>query len=108
MRGKGNGMLLPAVVFMGVIGIAGAACILLIGARGNEARAETRSERTSTEIKLGAGRKLVDVTWRCFGDYPCRPFLVTRAMRKDESVESYELSSPYDDAPDGYVIRESR
>lgn len=105
---RGNGMLLPTAVFLAVVGCVVAGAVILLAPYASDAYAETRAERTSTEIKLGAGRKLVDVSWRCFGDYPCRPFLVTRAMRKDETADSYELSSPYDDAPDGYVIKESR
>lgn len=72
------------------------------------ARAETPEAGTSTELRLGAGQKLVDVSWRCFGDYACRPFLLARPMRKDEAPESYVLSSPYRDANDAYVIKESR
>jgi len=78
----------------------------LYGRRSGTAHAE--EARTTSELKLAAGQKLVDVSWRCFGDYPCRPFVLTRAMRKDEAPETYALSSPYADAPDGYVIKESR
>jgi hypothetical protein len=95
-------LLCAVAIVSGVVGVA------VLVSDGDEALAETRAERTSTEIKLGGGRKLVDVSWRCFGDYPCRPFLVTRVMRKDETAESYELFSPYEDAGDAYIIKETR
>lgn len=80
----------------------------LYGKNRGAARADDLQQRTTTELKLAAGQKLVDVSWRCFSDYACRPFLATRAMRKDETPETYALSSPYADAPDAYVIKESR
>lgn len=64
--------------------------------------------RTSTEIRLPAGQKLVGMSWHCFGDYPCAPFTLTRAMRKDEVPESYAFSNPDGQIGRSYVIKESR
>ena len=101
-------MKLPSVLFVSTAIVAIIIGVALVATRVNEAYADERSDRTTTELKLAAGQKLVDVSWRCFGDYPCRPFTLTRPMRKDETAETYALSSPYGDATDAYVIKESR
>ena len=96
----------PTLVYIAGVGLALALTVAIASQFAPPARAETSA--APTELKLAAGQKLVDVSWRCFGDYPCRPFVLTRAMRKDETAETYALSSPYSDAADAYVIKESR
>ncbi|GEM_PF-5554316 len=64
--------------------------------------------RTTVEIKLAPGQKLVDVSWHCFSDFACAPFVLTRAMRKDEASETYGFSSLDADIRRSYVIKESR
>ena len=76
------------------------------GRRGGTAFAD--EARTTVEVKLAPGQKLVDVSWHCFGDFPCAPFVLTRAMRKDEPAEAYGLSSLDADIRRSYVIKESR
>ena len=94
-------VLLMALILIAAVATTVSVVVIAFGPRA----AEADEARTSTELKLASGQKLVDVSWRCFGDYPCRPFVLTRAMRKDEAPETYALSSPYSDASDAYVIK---
>lgn len=95
------------VAFALTIAVLTVAIIAWLASERSTAHADTRADAPA-ELALPAGRKLVDLSWRCYGDYPCRPYMLTRAMRKDETPETYGLSSPYGDAPETYVIKESR
>lgn len=100
-------VLKPTVLF---IAVAGGACagLIALGVTLDGRTAHADGKDPPTQLTLPAGKKLVDMSWRCFGDYPCAPFTLTRAMRKDEAPETYTFSSPDPDVSLTYVIKESR
>jgi hypothetical protein len=97
---------LYVLVLLPIVGLAAGAFVAR-GGISSVARAETGSRPATTqsawsaELVLPAGRKLVEVTWLCFG--VCEPWTVTRAMRSGESAESYAFSN----GRDTIVIRET-
>lgn len=97
---------LYALFLLPVAGLA-AGAFVASGGISSVAHAETGTRPASTqsvwpaELVLPAGRKLVEVTWLCYG--ACEPWTVTRAMRAGESAESYAFSN----GRDTIVIRET-